>query len=377
MRLSKRGNREGSIYRRKSDGRWAAALTLPTGGRKQVYGKTRAEVVQKMTAASRTLAQGMPIAPERETVAQYLARWLRDVAAPGVRPTTLDGYERVIRLHIVPEIGRTRLAKLSPPDLSRLYQSLTAKGLSARYVQLAHAILHTSLKQAERWSLIPRNPADLVDAPRVVRSKVQPLDATQVAKLLESARGERFEALYVLAVTSGLRQGELLGLRWADVDFDGARLMVQQQVQRTRSGWVFSEPKTAAGRRNVVLPLMALEALRGHRTRQLAEQLKMGPAWQHSDLVFANQVGAPVEKQNLVRRSFKPLLEAAGLPSIRFHDLRHTAATLLLLQGVHPKVVQERLGHANIAITMDIYSHVLPTLQQDAADRLDAFFAAV
>jgi integrase len=222
--------------------------------------------------------------------------------------------------------------------------------------------------------LISRNPAGFVDAPRPTPPQIQPLAPEQINQLLSASQGDRLHALYVVAVSAGLRQGELLGLRWSDLDLERASLSVQQQVQRTREGWVFSEPKTAKGRRTVTLPRMAIGALRTHRQYQLAERLAAGATWSDHGLVFTNHVGGPIEKQNLVRRSFRPLLTRAGLPMIRFHDLRHSAATLLLHQGVHPKVVQERLGHATIGVTMDIYSHVMPTLQREAADGLDRFF---
>lgn len=290
---------------------------------------------------------------------------------------TYEGYERTLRLHVIPEIGSVRLARLTPQALSLLYQRLLDKGLSARTVQLTHAILHRALRQALRWRLIPVNPADAVDAPRPERREFRVLALEEVRRLLEATRGDRLEALYAVALTCGLRQGELLGLRWQDVDLDAGTLAVRQQAMRVQGRWVFPEPKTAAGRRSVTLPALTVGALRQHRARQNEERLQIGPAWQDElDLVFTNAIGGPIEKQNLVRRSFRPLLERAGLPRVRFHDLRHSAATLLLAGGIHPRVVQERLGHSTISVTMDIYSHVLPTLQRDAAERLDRLLAA-
>jgi len=195
---------------------------------------------------------------------------------------------------------------------------------------------------------------------------------------LEVAKQDRLYALYALALTTGMRQGELLGLRWADVDLDRATVHVRQQLRRLKGeGMHFSEPKTARGRRTIALPDMAIDVLKLHRKAQLEARLAAGSLWQDYDLVFPNQTGKPMERQNINRRSFLPLLDKAGLPRIRFHDLRHSAATLLLAQGVHPKVVQERLGHSQISLTMDTYSHVLPDMQQEAARKPDAFFSTI
>lgn len=368
-----RGNNEGSIYRRQRDGLYVAALTLPGGRRRAYYGKTRAEAAAKLTEAQTDLAKGLPLPPARLNVSEYLDRWLEG-ARPTVRPNTYDGYESTLRLHVKPEIGQRTLTRLGPQDLSALYQKLLAAGLSPRTVQLTHAVIHRALRQAERWGLVGRNVAGLVDAPRAASPAIRPLAPDEIKRLLRAATGDRYEALYVVAVTTGLRSGELLGLRWADVDLANGTLHVRQQAQRTRGGWTFVEPKTGAGRRTVTLPAMTVESLKAHRIRQNEERLKLGAAWEDLDLVFANEVGRPVERQNLQRRSFEPLLKRAKLRPIRFHDLRHSAATLLLTEGVHPKVVQERLGHATISVTLDIYSHVLPSMQREAAAKLDRFF---
>ena len=372
--MAKRGANEGTIYKRR-DGRWAAAVSTGDGGRRYFYGRTRGEVADKLRRAQQALAQGLLLADERQRLDHYLKRWLESTRA-SVSPSTWDGYERVLRLHVIPELGHVRLGRLRPQDLAECYQRLLSKGLSPTYVRLGHAVLHRALRQAQRWALIPVNPASLVDAPRPAPPTVEPLRPAQIKQLMAAAQGDRLEALYVLAVTTGLRQGELLGLRWSDIDTTRQTLTVSQQVQRLRGEWSFTEPKTSSGKRMVTLPTVAITALRTRRARQGREKLRAGATWRSLDLVFANQLGGPIEKQNLIRRSFRPLLERAGLPPIRFHDLRHSAATLLLAEGVHPKVVQERLGHASIGVTMDIYSHVFPTLQEDAAKRLDQFFSA-
>ena len=373
----KRGNGEGTIYKRK-DSRWSAAVDFgwQNGKRKRktVYGNTRGEVAEKLTVALRAQRRGLPMTAERLTVGDFLERWLLDSAKPQVRPNTFDGYERVLRLHVIPEIGHDRLARLTPQRITQLYERLLAKGLKPRYVRLAHAVLRRALGQAERWNEIPRNPAALVDPPRAERSEVAPLGAEEIDQLLAVAKGDPLEALYVLAVTTGLRQGELLGLRWQNVDLGVGRLAVRQQVQRSPGGWAFTEPKTASIRRVVRLPRIAVDALNRHRVDQLEQRLAHGPDWTDHDLVFPNSRGGPIERQNLVRRSFKPLLQHAGLRPTAFHNLRHSAARLLLAQGIHPKVVQERLGHSSISVTMDVYSHVLPSIQNEAVDALDRHF---
>lgn len=230
---------------------------------------------------------------------------------------------------------------------------------------MAYDRLHRALDQAVHWGLVPRNVCDAVTRPRAQRPTIRVLTPEQVSLLLTAAREDRFHALYVLAITTGLRQGELLGLRWADIDLDRAVLHVCHALSEVAGRLWLDEPKTAKARRTVELPVFALAAVRDHRARMLAER-------DLQEFVFCDTHGGPVRKSNLVRRSFLPLLKRAGLPRIRFHDLRHTAATLLLLEGVHPKVVQERLGHSQISITLDTYSHVLPSMGRDAANKLDA-----
>jgi integrase len=374
------GRGEGSITQL-ADGCWQARVDLGwvdgKRKRKAIYGETRAEVAGKLIKALSDHQGGLPLPNERLTVEAYLRQWLDDCAKPTVRVSTYENYERKLRLHVFPTLGRASLAKLGPRELSGLYAKLLSRGLSPSTVQYVHAVLHRALDQALRWSLIPRIPAELVDAPRAGHHEVTVLSREQVSALLAVAAGDRLEALYILAVTGGLRLGELLGLRWSDLEWDAGILQVRRSLTRTKqNGLTFSEPKTQKGRRSVTLPSIAVEALRRHKARQNAEKMKVRDVWDEGDLLFPNEIGRPIERQNRVGRSFKVLLTKAGLPHIRFHDLRHTAATLLLQLGEHPKVVQERIGHATIGVTMDIYSHVMPDLQRDAATRLDRLLAA-
>jgi integrase len=222
-----------------------------------------------------------------------------------------------------------------------------------------------------RWGYVARNVATLVSPPRIPRHEIAPLSAEQARTVLAAAKGDRHEALYVLALSTGMRLGELLGLRWQDVDIEGGMLQVRQALTRTKARLQLGEPKSARSRRRIALTPRTVEALRQHRSRQAVERLRLGPTWQDIGLVFPSEVGTPMDAGNMLRQSFHPLLDKAGLPRIRFHDLRHTAATLLLQQGVHAKIVSEMLGHSSIGLTLDTYSHVLPDMQQQAVQAME------
>jgi integrase len=289
-----------------------------------------------------------------------------------VSPRTYTNYRLQVRRHLTPALGRIKLKDLTPFKVQGLYRSKLDAGLSNASVRYTHAVLHRSLKQAVKWSLVPRNVAEAVDPPRVRREEITPLSPEQARVFLAAARGDRFEALYVVALTCGLRQGELLGLKWSDADLGAKTLRVNRQVQRHRDGdgLVFAEPKNAS-RRTVPLTATAVEALKRHGKRQAEEKMRVGSLYEDNGLVFASEIGTPLDAQNVVNRSFKPLLRRADLPSIRFHDLRHTCATLLLAKGVHPKLVQALLGHASIGITMDLYSHWAPAMGDQAAAAIE------
>jgi integrase len=286
-----------------------------------------------------------------------------------VRESTFDRDSYLVRSHIKPIIGRRKLAKLTALDVQRLYRDRLDSGLSPSTVNKIHTVLHKALSQAVRWELIPRNPTDAVKAPRPVSEEMHPLSAEEARRLLEAAKDVELQALYVLAVHTGMRQGELLGLKWSDVDLENRRLSIQRTLTRINNGKhvTLGDPKTRKSRRTVGLTPQAVDALRRHLARQMADIERLGDSYQDQGLVFSTKVGTPINPSNLRQRSLAPLLKRAGLPHIRFHDLRHTCATLLLGKGVHPKFVQELLGHATIAITLDTYSHVLPSMGDQAA----------
>jgi integrase len=257
-----------------------------------------------------------------------------------------------------------------------LYAAKLNSGLKPSSVRSIHAVLHCALEQAVKWNLIPRNPARAADPPKIREDEITPLDSEQARKFLDAASGEKFEALYVLSLTTGLRMGEALGLKWTDIDLDAETLRVNRQLQRMRKdggkagNLVFSEPKNAS-RRALDLPVHAVRTLRAHRKRQLEEKLESGALYEDQGLVFATGKGTPLDAQNVVNRHFKPLLRRAGLPNIRWHDLRHTCATLLLSRGTHPTYVQKLLGHASVQLTLDRYSHWMPSMGKHTANAMD------
>ena len=368
----KRGNGEGSIHRRK-DGGWCAQYTVYTGEgrkRKTLYGKTRQEVATKLAKALSDREGGLVFDTSNLTLGDYLNHWVHGSVRDSVKQRTFENYEGVVRKHLIPALGRIKLKALSPAHVQEFYRFKIDSGLSAGSVRNIHATLHKALKQAVRWGLIPRNVTEATTAPRSIKKEMQPLTPDHARILLDAARGDRFEALYVLAITTGLRRGELLGLRWQDVDLKRGYLQVRQQLIRTKKGLSFTTPKGSKSR-SVKLTQRAVESLKSHRKCQLEDKLRLVGLWQDTDLVFTTRRGTPFHPDSLTKRSFEPLMKRAGLPPIRLHDLRHTFATILLAKGTHPKVVQEMLGHASISQTIDTYSHVLPDLQIEAAAAME------
>jgi integrase len=356
----RRGHGEGSIYRR-PDGRWVAVLDLGWRDgkrtRKYFYGRTRDQVARKLARGLARHQQGYEFANEQLTVEQFLARWL-EAKQGTVTFGTWRRYEELVRLHVNPRIGKRRLARLKPDQLQQFYTELQANRSPATVLKV-HRMLHSAFKLAVRWEAMPQNITELVLAPPTSqRHEFDTFTPEQARSLLKTVQGDRLEALYVLAITTGMRQGELLGLRWQDVDLERRRLQLVRQL------------KTRQSRRAVVLSELAATALVDHRVRQAAEREQQGAGWEDHGLVFTNSVGGPLDPHNLRQRSFFPLLDRAGLPRIRFHDLRHSCATLLLGEGVHPKIVSDLLGHSQIGITLDLYSHVTATMQAVAAEAM-------
>ncbi len=369
----RRGNGEGSISRRK-DGLWMARYWVETPKglkRKSVYGKTREEVRDKMVKALADRADGLVFDDDNVTVGEYLDSWLQSVVRGSVRQSTYERYEVAVRVHIKPALGRLKLAKLTPARVQSFYRGKLDDGCAPASVNKLHVTLHKALDQAVKWHMVPRNVAEAVRAPRPAPKEMRPLSPDETRRFIQAACGDKLEALYVLAVHTGMRQGELLGLKWQDVDLENGKLSVRHTVTKSGGRLLLGEPKTKKSRRTIILGAGAVSALREHLAGQVKEIERLGDLYRDEGLVFASEVGTIMNPANLRKRSFASLLVRAKLPRIRFHDLRHTCATLLFGRGVHPKYVQELLGHSNIAITLDTYSHVIPGMGDHAARAME------
>lgn len=386
MASRKRGNGDGSITQR-PDGRWEARITLLSGKRHSHYEATYEQARKWLTAALRDRDQGLQLVSDRQTVAAYLASWLVTIKHH-VKPRTWLRYEGAIRLHVGPRLGRIALSRLTPQQLQALYDAKLEESLSHGTVQHLHAVMHHALKDAYRLGLVPRNVANLVTAPRAEKHEMAVLAPDQVRTLLAAARGERLEALFVLAVTTGMRQGEMLGLHWRDVDLEAKTLHVrctlhyiprgnsQEQCECDAGRWRLDTPKSKRSDRHVALSDVVIEALRAHRARQLVERLAMGPTWHDHDFVFTRADGEPWRGQHVYQRQFLPLLTRAGLPAVRFHDLRHSAVTLALALGNPAHAVAEQVGHSDVSMTWNTYAHVLPGMRAEIAASMDRLLKA-
>jgi integrase len=373
--------------RERSPGHWAIVIEMrdPTGKRRRKWHSFVGTKRQAQSECARLISEvkiGTYIEPSKATFAQFLDRWLDDVRTR-VTPKTYERYAQICHKNIGPLLGTIPLAKLKPEQISEAYAKALATGrrdgeggLSPRTVRQMHAIVKSSLAQAVKWEILARNAAAVVKGPKVGRATMQTYDLGQTAEMIEAARGQRVLMPALLAVLCGLRRGEIAALRWRHLDLDGAQLAVVESAEQTKAGVRFKEPKNGRGR-TVALSATMMSELKAHRVQQAQELLKVGKRLSDDDFVVTQSDGCPLLPHSIGQEWVRFLGRSRNLPRIRFHDLRHAHATHLLASGVHPKVASERLGHSKVGITLDLYSHVLPNMQADAAAIVDGALRAV
>jgi integrase len=369
----RRGHHEGSVYFDASRDRWVAAISVGPRRRKKFYFEKKQDAIKKKNDALRELERGTLATGGRRRLGEYLEDWLENTHKNKLRVGTYVNYKKKVR-YIVDGLGDVWLQKLTPEHVQDFLQKKLDEGLSSKTVHEIHGVLRVALKKAVRWGIVSRNVCDLVDPPVIVSREAVPLSVEQARALVKHVRGHRLEVLLAMAVVTGMRRGELLALHWSDIDFDRRRLLVLHSVDYVAGyGYVVGEPKTTAGKRWISLPAFLVDMLRQHQAQQL-ELRKAAKKWDDHDLVFPNLSGGYLHPSHMGDK-FRRLLKEAGLPAIHFHDLRHSAATILLCMGVNIKVIQELLGHSDISVTLGVYGHLLPSMQQSAVDTWDNVFS--
>lgn len=343
------------------------------GRRRQQYVTVRGSkkaAENKLTEILRQLDTGSYIQPSKTTLADYLTRWLADYVKPNLSPRGFERYESIVRVHLIPNLGNILLTQLKSEHLQKHYSAMLGSGQSARSVRYHHVVLHKALATAMKWGLVVRNVADGVDVPKARRAEMQTWDEHELNQFLEAAKATPYYQLFYLALFTGMRRSELLALRWRDIDLILGQISVSRGLHQLKDGgYVFTEPKSTRSRRTIALSPSAVLMLRRYYDTVKMDYAMLGKPLKDDTLIFST-LGIPL-RPNTISRAWTMLADKAGVKVIRLHDARHTHASLLLKQGVHPKVVQERLGHSSIAITLDTYSHVAPGMQQAAADRFD------
>jgi integrase len=369
-------NGRGSVTKR-ADGRWMARYYDVAGNRQTLYGKREAELQERLRAALTERDNGVkPVQFQKQSLGDFLEQWIADYRAGAKKYNTGRGYESYIRTHINPALGHIRVSKLTPQDVQSFYTKLLTKnGLSSTTVRHIHSLLHLALGTAVAWGLARSNVTDVVTRPKRAAHEIMPFSTDEAKRLLGAISGNPLEALYVVAITTGMREGELMALRWSDVELNESVAHVRRNVVRVSGGgFRFEEPKSASGTRDIKLGTMAIEALQQHRRRQNEERLRCGERWDALDLVFPNRVGRPLDATNVLRQ-YRTLLASAGLRRIRFQDLRHTFATFQMQFKTPIKVVAAMLGHSNPQVTMNTYQHAATDLQDEAVARMDKLLA--
>jgi integrase len=344
-----------------------------TGKRKQKTKSgfaTKKEAQAALTEILAKLNDNEYVEPSKILLKDFLLDWLDNSAKQKLRTSTYENHRIVIEKQIIPSLGNIKLSEIKPIQIQKFYNDKVDAGLSADYVRYMHSILRKSFNHAVRWDMLTKNVVEVVEPPKLVDKDFTTWNTSEIAKFLSITEGHHYHIVYVLAVYTGMRQGEILGLRWKDCDFVNGKISVRQNLSRTKAGLIFQEPKTKNSKRQIGISQFVIESLKKHKREQNENKLFLGRAYQDLDLVCATEEGKPLSPRNVLR-NLKNNIKKANVPVLRFHDLRHTHATLMLKQGVHPKIVSERLGHSKISVTLDRYSHVLPDMQKDAADNFE------
>lgn len=369
---TRRANNEGTVFYRKDSKRWCAQVSL-SGRRLTKYAKTQSECKDWIKATLAGIENGLTFQEARITLDDYAQTWL-DSKAISRRPHTIDQYRKTLTRDVLPILGYMRLNSIQPRHLNQLYLAKRAEGRGARTVQIIHAVLHSLFRQAVKQGLMNRNPADLIERPRIEQTEFTILTEAQARRFLAASEDSHYGTLFYLALITGMREGELLGLRWTDLDRDSGLIYIQRQLQRIPGkGLTFLPPKTKAGRREVKLGQRTLDRLAEHKRQQELQKAAIGERWQEHGLIFPNSLGKPMSCENMCTE-FKRILKANGLPDIRFHDLRHTSISFLLGMGTPINTVQRRAGHSRASITTDTYGHVIGHSQDQAAEKLEKRF---
>jgi len=332
---------------------------------------TKKDAEKRLSEILHQLDNGTFIKPGKTTFGEYLEKWLSDYAKPNLSPRGFERYQGIITKHLIPDFGSITLTQLKPEHLQKHYTDKLNNGLSAGTVRYHHAVIHKALQTAVKWGLINRNVADGVDVPRARHNEMQTWDEYEINRFLEAAKNSPYYALFYTALYTGMRRSELLALRWCDVDFIFSQISVSRSLHHLKDGsYIFTQPKSAKSKRTISLSSFAIVALHEHRNKQEAIRAPLGITLKDDDLVFSTLEGKPL-RPNTITRAWNTIAQNAGVKIIRLHDARHSHASLMLKAGIHPKIVQERLGHSTIAMTLDTYSHVTPGLQQAAAESFD------
>ncbi len=338
---------------------------------KTIHG-TKKDAQKFLTAKTREKDLGIFVEPASMPLNEFLDRWLEEIAINKLRARTFDNYESLLNCHVRKILGSKKLSDIQAYEVQKLYNDMKKAKYSPKTIRHVHNVLSPVFKQAIKWKMLIQNPCDLCELPRMEKPEMMYFTPEETTKFLDAAKEDKFYTVFLLAIETGMRPDEYLGLQWKDVDFENGAISVRRAlVVKKGGGFIFTEPKTKKSRRSIPISKSAINALKNYRRNQLEEKLKLGADYENYDLVFASEIGTPLLHGNLLRRHFKPIRDKAKLPKIRLYDLRHTTATLLLSSGENPKVVSERLGHASIVLTLDTYSHVLPTLQKDATDKIE------